>query len=64
MKSFLTDIFPDSPMPEKRPEVYRSCALRIGTYIVIQNVLKEHKLFGMLEKHLGKTMGHGGWIIT
>ena len=50
IKSFLTDIFSDSPMPEERPEAYRSCVLRIGTYIVIQNVLKEHKLPGMLGK--------------
>ena len=44
-------------MPEERPEAYRSCALRIGTYIVIQNVLKEYKLPGMLEKHLGQDYG-------
>ena len=44
-------------MPEERPEAYRSCVLRIGTYIVIQNVLKEHKLPGMLEKHLSQDYG-------
>ena len=44
-------------MPEERPEAYRSCALRIGSYIVIQKVLKEYKLPGMLEKHLGQDYG-------
>lgn len=53
----FSDIFPDSPMPEERPEAYRSCALRIGSYIVIQKVLKEYKLPGMLEKHLGQDYG-------
>ena len=35
----------------------RSCALRIGSYIVIQKVLKEYKLPEMLKKHLGQECG-------
>ena len=30
------EFFPDAVMPEERPEAYRSCALRIGSYIIIQ----------------------------
>lgn len=52
-----SDHFPDAPMPEERPEAYRSCALRIGSYVVIQKVLKDYKLPGMLEKHLGQDCG-------
>ena len=29
------EFFPDVVMPEERPEAYRSCALRIGSYIII-----------------------------
>ena len=33
--------FPNAPLPEERPEASRSCALRIGSYIVIQYVHTE-----------------------
>ena len=32
------EFFPDAVMPEERPEAYRSCALRIGAYIIIRKV--------------------------
>ena len=51
------DYFPDAVMPEERPEAYRSCALRIGAYAVIQKVLEEYKLPGMLEKCIGHDCG-------
>ena len=38
------EYFPDTPMPVERSDAYRSCALRIGSYIVIQKVLQELKL--------------------
>ncbi len=52
-----SDLFPDAPMPEERPQAYRSCALRIGSYAVIRKVLQEFKLPGMLERHLGDDCG-------
>ena len=38
------EYFPNNAMPEELPEAYRSCALRIGTYAVIQKVISEYKL--------------------
>ena len=51
------DHFPDADMPEERPEAYRSCALRIGSYAVIQKILQEYKLPEMLGKYLGHDCG-------
>ena len=51
------DHFPDAPMPEERPESNRSCALRIGSYVVIKKILQEYKLPELLEKQLGKDYG-------
>lgn len=51
------DYFSDAPMPEERPEAYRSCSLRIGSYVIIKKVLEEYKLPAMLEKHLGQDCG-------
>lgn len=51
------EYFPAEPMPEERPEAYRSCALRIGPYIVIQKVLQEFKIPMMLDKYLGQKAG-------
>ena len=51
------EFFPDAVMPEERPEAYRSCALRIGSYVVIQKVLNEYGLPQMLHKQLKKDCG-------
>ncbi len=51
------ELFPDTPMPEERSEAYRSCALRIGSYLVIKQVLKEFKIPMMLEKYLEDNAG-------
>ena len=51
------DYFPEYPMPEERPESYRSCSLRMGTYAVIRKVLREYRLPELLRKHLGKDSG-------
>jgi hypothetical protein len=51
------EFFPDAVMPEERPEAYRSCALRIGSYIIIQKVLNEYKIPQMLQKWLKKDCG-------
>ena len=51
------EYFPDAAMPEERSEAYRSCALRIGSYAVIQKVLQEYKLPNMLRKYLGTDCG-------
>lgn len=53
----FTEYFPDEPMHEERTEAYRSCALRIGSYLVIQNVLKEFKIPMMLDKYLKDNTG-------
>ncbi len=49
--------FPDIPLPEELPEAYRSCALRIGAYSIIQHVLQEYKLPKILDKYFGKDCG-------
>ena len=49
--------FPNAVLPEERTEAYRSCCLRIGSYIVIQKILQEYELPSMLKKRLGKDSG-------
>ncbi len=51
------EMFPDTPMPEERSEAYRSCALRIGSYLVIKQVLKEFRIPMMLGKYLEDNAG-------
>lgn len=51
------ELFPDTPMPEERSESYRSCALRIGSYLVIKQVLKEFRIPMMLGKYLEDNAG-------
>ena len=51
------EYFPDKPMPEERPEAYRSCALRIGSYIIIRKVLQEFRIPMMLDKYLKDDCG-------
>ncbi|MCD8293713.1 MAG: transposase [Clostridia bacterium] len=51
------EYFPDAVMPEERPEAYRSCCLRIGSYIVIRKVLQEYDLTALLEKRLHEDTG-------
>ena len=36
--------FPDADMPEERDRSSRSCALRIGTWIVIRKIVNDYKL--------------------
>lgn len=38
------DYFPDACIPEVLPESNRSCALKTGTYTVIQKVLEEYRI--------------------
>ena len=51
------ELFSDTPMPEERSEAYRSCALRIGSYLVIRQVLKEFRIPMMLDKYLEDNAG-------
>ncbi|MDK2808885.1 MAG: hypothetical protein PWP24_1622 [Clostridiales bacterium] len=51
------EYFPEAVFPEERPEAYRSCCLKIGTYIVIDKILEEYKLKDQLKKHLGNDYG-------
>lgn len=40
----LYQYFPEVVLSEELPEAYRSCCLRIGSYIVIRYVMNEYKL--------------------
>ncbi len=51
------EFFPDTVIPEVRPFAYRSCCLRIGSYLVISNVMEEYQLAQMLKQWLGKDCG-------
>lgn len=51
------DYFPEAVLPEERPEAYRSCCLKIGSYIIIDKILEGYKLKDMLKKHLGDDYG-------
>lgn len=51
------EFFPDTVIPEARPFAYRSCCLRIGSYLVISKVMEEYQLSQMLRKWLGKDCG-------
>jgi transposase len=51
------EFFPDTVIPETRPLAYRSCCLRIGSYLVISKVMEEYQLAPMLRKWLGKDCG-------
>ena len=49
--------FPDAALPEELPETCRSCALKIGSYVVIKKVFDDYKLPDMLHKHFRKDAG-------
>ena len=51
------EYFPETAMPEELPEAYRSCCLKIGSYMVIRNVLEEYHLPQLLYKRLGSKCG-------
>lgn len=51
------EYFPDAVLPEERPEAYRSCCLKIGSYVVIRKVMQEYKLPQLIEKRLGSDSG-------
>ncbi len=48
------EFFPDTVIPEVRPLAYRSCCLRIGSYLVINKVIEEYHLNQMLSTWLGE----------
>lgn len=49
--------FPNAILPEELPEAYRSCCLKIGSYLVIDKILQEYNLKPMLEKQLENDFG-------
>ena len=49
--------FPNAIMPEELPEAYRSCALKIGAYSVINKVFNDYKLPAMLKDSFGEDTG-------
>lgn len=51
------EYFPDAVVPEELPEAYRSCALRIGSYAVIQKILEEYKIPQMLMNYFQRDSG-------
>ena len=44
------EYFADLCIPDELPENYRSCCLKIGSYAVIQKILKEYDLPNLLKK--------------
>ncbi|MBP3896662.1 MAG: transposase [Mogibacterium sp.] len=53
----FSEYFPDAVMPEELPEAYRSCCLRIGSYVIIRKVMDEYDLPKMLGKFFGPKCG-------
>ena len=51
------EYFPATALPEELPEAYRSCALRIGSYAVIQKVLESYSIPDMLFNIFGRDSG-------
>lgn len=51
------DYFPEVTIPEELPESHRSCALKIGSYAVIQKVLQGYKLDNLLNAWFPKDCG-------
>lgn len=51
------EYFPDAVLPEVRPEAYRSCCLKIGSYLVIDWILEEYNLKNILQKLIGDDFG-------
>ena len=49
--------FPNEEIPDVLPFAYRSCCLRIGSYVVVQKVLDEYHLQPMLKKRFGGDTG-------
>jgi transposase len=49
--------FPNADIPEVLPYAYRSCSLKIGSYIVIQKLIDEYKLKDLLKKRFGDDTG-------
>ncbi|MFI3173548.1 MAG: transposase [Eubacteriales bacterium] len=46
--------FPDKELPDKKDRSKRSCCLRIGSYLMIQKIIKDYELDTMLKRILGK----------
>ena len=49
--------FPDVPIPELGPESARSCCLKIGSYIIIEKVIKELELDKILREVIKDNAG-------
>lgn len=49
--------FPDTELPEELPFAYRSCCLKIGSYVIIQKTIDEYKLRPMLRRRFGEDAG-------
>ena len=46
--------FPDTDLPEEKDRAKRSCALRIGTWIVIRKIVNDYKLPEILGRYLSE----------
>ena len=46
--------FPDTALPKEKDRALRSCALRIGTWIVIRKIVNDYKLSEILGRYLPK----------
>ena len=55
-ESYL-EYYPDAALPEERSEAYRSCCLRIGSFIAINKISEEYHLPVLLSKYIGNDCG-------
>ncbi len=46
--------FPNVQLPETKKRVERSCCLRIGTWIVIQKIIRDYKLPDLLKRYISE----------
>ena len=44
--------FPDIPLPETKKKTERSCGLRVGTWIVLQKIIRDYKLAELLGRYI------------
>ena len=51
------EYFPDTVLPEERSDAYRSCCLKIGSYVIINKILEEYKLPTMLSEWIPDNLG-------
>ena len=44
--------FPETELPQEKDRTNRSCSLRIGTWVVLRKIIKEYRLYEILERYM------------